>query len=155
MATEIERKFLLTSDDWRTMVSETHNYKQGYLAGPGRCYVRVRISDEHAWLNIKSASLTTFRYEYEYEIPKSDAEEMLARLCSPGIVSKTRYIVHHKGHVWEIDVFDGDNEGLIVAEIELNSEDEPFSHPDWLGAEVTDDKRYYNVYLAQHPYQSW
>ncbi len=155
MATEIERKFLVTGDAWRDGVTASEVYRQGYLANNSSCSVRVRISDDHAYLNIKSAQLGIFRTEYEYAIAMDDAREMLDNLCVSAVVEKTRYFVPDDGHTWEIDVFSGDNLGLIVAEIELSHGDEPFNRPEWLGEEVSHDPRYYNVYLAEHPYKLW
>jgi len=117
--------------------------------------VRVRIDGERAWLNIKSATSPLRRLEYEYLIPLSDAQEMLETLRVNDCVDKTRYLVKHGKHVWEVDVFEGRNAGLIVAEIELDDEDEAFEKPDWLGREVSDDPRYYNMNLAKQPYSTW
>ncbi len=160
MAIEIERKFLVRDDGWRTGADAGTRYRQGYLTGmPGesglRSSVRVRIAGDRAELNIKSAELGIRRLEYQYEIPVADAEEMLDRLCIGHTVEKVRHHVRIGRHMWEIDVFGGDNAGLVVAEIELAREDEPFERPDWLGEEVSDDPRYYNVYLAAHPYRTW
>lgn len=156
MAIEIERKFLLVNDAWRASVRSQSYYKQGYLANiDGGASVRARIAGNKANLNIKSMTLGVSRHEYEYAIPLADAEHMLDELCVGPVIVKTRYFVDFKGHTWEIDVFEGDNAGLIVAEIELTSEDEVFERPTWLGEEVSDDPRYYNVRLAQHPYKDW
>jgi len=160
MATEIERKFLVRSDDWKATADAGTRYRQGYLTGmPGesglRSSVRVRVAGDRAELNIKSAELGIRRLEYQYGIPLSDAEEMLDRLCIGHAVEKIRHHVTVGAHVWEIDVFSGENDGLVIAEIELEREDEPFERPDWLGEEVSDDPRYYNVYLAAHPYRTW
>lgn len=155
MAVEIERKFLVTSDAWRRQAHKHGRMRQGYLSRGGSCSIRVRVAGNEAWLNIKRANPVMVREEFEYVIPLADAEQMLANLCSGPLIEKTRYWVQHKGHVWEIDVFEGANAGLIVAEIELADPAESFSRPDWLGAEVTDDPRYYNVALAEHPYREW
>ncbi|MCK9530679.1 MAG: CYTH domain-containing protein [Gammaproteobacteria bacterium] len=155
MATEIERKFLVISDDWRAAAEPGVHFRQGYLASTGRASVRVRLEGQEANLNIKSATLGVRRSEFEYAIPLDDANEMLDQLCTGGLVEKTRYRVPVDGHVWEVDVFEGVNAGLVVAEIELNHEDEVFERPTWAGAEVSDDPRYYNVYLAEHPYTNW
>lgn len=155
MATEIERKFLVTGDGWRSAVTGSEDYRQGYLANSASCSVRVRIGAGAAHLNIKSAHLGIHRTEYEYPVPVGDAEEMLAELCVAPPVEKTRYFVPQGRHTWEIDVFSGANQGLIVAEIELSRVDEAFERPPWLGEDVSDDARYYNVYLAQHPYTTW
>ncbi|MCW9025577.1 MAG: CYTH domain-containing protein [Gammaproteobacteria bacterium] len=155
MATEIERKFLVINDDWRDQADAGKQYKQGYLVGSKQASVRVRLEGEKARLNIKSATLDIRRAEYEYDIPVTDAVEMLDTLCEKPLVQKKRYHVKHADHVWEVDVFAGDNEGLIVAEIELQDENEAFALPDWAGEEVSDDPRYYNVSLVKHPYQDW
>lgn len=155
MAAEIERKFLVTSDAWRAHVQRQATFRQGYLANGERSSVRVRIDGSEARLNIKSATLGVWRREYEYVIPLKDGEEMLEQLCVKPLIEKTRYYVAYKGHVWEIDEFEGDNEGLVVAEIELSSEDEVVEKPDWVGEEVSADVRYYNVSLVAHPYKYW
>ncbi|MEN8169723.1 MAG: CYTH domain-containing protein [Pseudomonadota bacterium] len=155
MATEIERKFLLNSDDWRDSAGAGTHFRQGYIVGAERASVRVRIEGEAANINIKSATLGVRRQEYEYPIPLVDAQELLDTLCEQPQIEKTRYHVSYGEHTWEIDVFTGDNEGLIVAEIELGDEDEAFELPPWAGAEVSDDKRYYNVCLVNHPYSEW
>ncbi|MFP4648445.1 MAG: CYTH domain-containing protein [Halorhodospira sp.] len=155
MAQEIERKFLLCSDEWRRYADTGQRMRQGYLIGAQRASIRVRVSGDQAWLNIKSATLGVERREYEYSIPLSDAEEMLAELCERPQIEKVRYEVVWVGHTWEVDVFEGDNAGLVVAEIELASPEEPFERPPWIGEEVSDDPRYYNVCLIQHPYREW
>jgi adenylate cyclase len=155
MAIEIEHKFLLANEDWRENVSHSVIYKQGYLSSQPTSSIRVRISDKQAWLNIKSATIGTQRAEYEYEIPLSDANEILNTLCLKPVIEKTRYFVKHENHLWEIDEFDGENAGLIVAEIELNALDEIFAKPNWVGEEVTQDVRYYNNNLARQPYSEW
>ena len=129
--------------------------RQGYLLGSPSASVRVRVSGEQAWLNIKSKTIGVTRAEFDYEIPRADADSILDTLCSGTIVEKTRFLVEHGSHVWEIDVFDGENDGLIVAEVELSSEDEAFSKPDWAGQEVSDDPRYYNSVLSERPYRTW
>lgn len=155
MVTEIERKFLLRNDDWRALAGEGVAYRQGYLVGSDRASVRVRIEGEQAYLNIKSATLGIERMEFEYPIPREDAEVLLARLCQQPLIEKRRYTFMYEGKQWEIDVFEGDNAGLVVAEIELQSVDEEFVRPPWLGEEVSDDPRYYNVSLVTHPYREW
>lgn len=155
MATEIERKFLVTNDSWKKEVTSTAEYTQGYLATERSCSIRIRVEQDRASLNIKSATLGISRNEYDYPIPLSEANEILQDLCIKPLLKKTRYHVPHGTHVWEIDVFDGDNKGLVVAEIELETQDELFSRPDWLGEEVSDDPRYYNVSLVDHPYSKW
>jgi len=159
MAVEIERKFLLVDDSWREQATSANVMRQGYFAGPDshqpRASIRVRIDNQHAYLNIKSYELSISRQEYEYEIDRDDAEKMLATLCEKPLIEKTRYKVAVADHTWEVDVFEGDNNGLVVAEIELSSESECFEKPDWLGKEVSDDPRYYNVSLIKHPFKDW
>ena len=155
MATEIERKFLLKNSSWKEMADEGTAYSQGYLVGSDSASVRVRIQGKRAFLNIKSATIDITRQEFEYEIPLEEAKEMLETLCEKPLISKTRYLLKNANHVWEIDVFYGDNEGLVVAEIELNAKDEDFEKPEWLGEEVSDDARYYNVCLVKHPFKDW
>ena len=155
MAREIERKFLLLDARWRGAVTHTIVMRQGYLGQFERCSVRVRLEDGEARLNIKSATLGIEREEFEYAIPSADAEAMLARLCGPRQLDKRRHLVPFGAHLWEIDEFSGANAGLIVAEIELAAADEHFERPPWLGAEVSDDPRYYNVCLVDVPYTSW
>lgn len=155
MAIEIERKFLLKDDSWRELADEGKQYCQGYLteAGPGS--VRVRIEGSDAKLNIKSATLNMSRLEFEYAIPLDEAKEILESICIKPLIEKIRFLVWFDEKCWEIDVFMGDNEGLIVAEIELENEDEDITLPDWIGEEVTADRRYYNVSLVSHPYKDW
>jgi adenylate cyclase len=155
MATEIERKFLVVDDSWRRAAGERIRMRQGYLVGGEACSIRVRTGGGKAHLNIKSATLGVWRREYDYPIPLGDAEEMLEHLCRRPLIEKTRYHVAHAGHTWEVDVFEGDNAGLVVAEIELAHEDENFARPAWLGKEVSHDHRYYNVCLVKHPYKEW
>lgn len=155
MAIEIEKKFLLANDDWRKFVSRSSRYVQGYMGSNRNCSIRVRIEDDEAHLNIKSATLGITRKEYDYVIPVSDAHEILATLCDKPLIEKTRYYVEHQDHTWEIDVFSGENEGLVVAEVELEDADEEISLPDWAGADVSDDPRYYNVCLISNPYKTW
>lgn len=155
MATEIERKFLVRDDSWRGAARGSRYYRQGYLATTARCSVRVRIEDGAATLNVKGATPGVTRAEYEYPLPREDALQMLDALCEGGMIEKTRYFVPHGAHTWEVDVFEGENAGLVVAEIELGAEDEAFERPAWVGEEVSDDLRYYNARLARHPYRQW
>jgi adenylate cyclase len=159
MATEIERKFLLTSDAWRKAVGRSQRMKQGYLTSTGAsartaCSVRVRIAGDMAWLNIKSAMAGIERREYEYAIPLVDAESMLGEFCD-GVVGKIRHYVPYGGRIFEVDEFLGDNAGLIVAELELEAATAQFERPAWLGREVSDKPRYYNLHLLDHPYSHW
>lgn len=155
MALEIERKFLLTNDSWREDVYKSVKYVQGYMGSTEQSSIRIRIEDEKANLNIKSKTIGVQRAEYDYEIPVDEAKEMLYSLCERPLIEKERFFVKNAEHIWEIDVFAGDNEGLIVAEIELGSADEAFSKPGWAGEEVTEDVRYYNVCLVKNPYKDW
>jgi len=155
MPIEIERKFLLANEDWRQDVLRSNRIRQGYLGKIDKASVRIRVEGAKANINVKSATLGMRRMEYEYAIPLDEAEEMLQQLCEQPQIDKTRYIVELAGHTWEIDEFYGDNEGLLVAEIELGSEAEAFEKPEWAGEEVTEDPRYYNVNLIHHPYNLW
>ena len=154
MAQEIERKFLLENEEWRDLVIDSFSLRQGYLSTTPESTVRVRIRDSKAMLTIKSKNIGIRRNEYEYQIPLKDAEEMLL-LCPDPLIEKVRYIVTIGIHTWEIDKFSGDNNGLAIAEIELDSEDEPFDKPAWLGVEVSDDTRYFNSNLVLTPYSKW
>ncbi len=155
MAEEIERKFLVAGDGWRQGVRKSVRYRQGYLSSDQSCSIRVRVSADSAYLNIKSATLGVQRMEFEYPIPLQDAQQLLDTLCEGPLVEKTRHYLEHRGHTWEVDVFEGANAGLVVAEIELDAEDEDFERPPWVGAEVSHDPRYYNVCLVRHPYSEW
>jgi adenylate cyclase len=156
MPVEIERKFLVVDEGWRREVSHSERMAQGYLTGPpaARCSVRIRIGNGHAHLNLKSATLGVERDEYEYEIPVADADRMLATLAGSR-VEKIRHLVKADRHLFEIDEFLGSNAGLVVAEIELTHAGETFPRPGWLGREVTELARYYNLNLATHPYSQW
>ena len=156
MSQEIERKFL-TKADYKPFVIRANHVVQGYLSSVPERTVRVRVREEKAFLTIKGPvnESGTSRYEWEKQIPTKEAEELL-RLCEPGIIDKIRQIVPaSNGLFFEVDEFHGDNEGLTVAEIELPHEDFPFEKPDWLGEEVTGDKRYYNSMLAKNPFKNW
>lgn len=153
MGQEIERKFLVKEDLWRPQGTGS-KVRQGYLPQAGELLVRIRTQDDRAFLTFKGRTTGITRTEFEYEIPAADAAELLA-FCQRPLIEKVRYLEEVAGHLWEIDCFYGENEGLIVAEIELQSEDEPFAHPDWLGEEVSGDPRYYNANLAEHPYRAW
>jgi adenylate cyclase len=155
MALEIERKYLVVNDKWKPFVEHEARLKQGYLAALPGITVRVRMVDEQALLTIKGETTGISRLEYEYAIPLSDAREMLERLVADGAIDKTRYRVRCGEHVWDLDRFHGDNEGLILAEIELQSEREAFQLPDWVGEEVSRDPRYYNANLIKRPYRGW
>jgi adenylate cyclase len=156
MATEIERKFLLNDDSWRAQVEKGSRFVQGYLTDEhNNASVRVRIEGDTAALNIKGAVPGIKRLEFDYPIPVIEAQQLLEELCQKPLIEKMRYYVRVGCHIWEIDVFEGDNQGLVVAEVELGSEDEDFMRPGWLGKEVSHEHRYYNHYLSRHPYCSW
>ena len=152
---EIERKFLVCGDFRSGAVSSTR-IRQAYINSEGGRTVRVRIRDDKAYLTIKGPSLDggLSRFEWEIEIPLADAEQLMRLRVTP-LVDKRRYLVPFGGHTFEVDEFYGDNEGLVMAEVELASVDEAFERPDWLGAEVTGDRRYYNSHLARHPFKEW
>jgi adenylate cyclase len=155
MAEEIERKFLVSNESWRDAVETSIRMRQGYLSEGYERSIRVRSENDRAFLNIKSSQDGIHRLEYEYEIPPGDAAEILDRIALKPLIEKTRHILHHDGFEWEIDVFEGDNAGLVVAEVELPSIDTPLPLPPWIGTEVSDDLRYYNVSLQKHPYSTW
>lgn len=155
MPVEIERKFLIKGDAWRAHVYEQRDIRQGYMANNERCSVRVRVSNEVANINVKSMTLGVSRDEYEYAIPLEEAHELLNTLCKTPLIEKTRYLVKHAGKVWEIDEFAGDNDGLIVAEVELESEGELFELPTWIDCEVSSLERYYNMRLTHYPFKEW
>jgi CYTH domain-containing protein len=153
LGVEIERKFLVKSDDWRQGASGTA-YRQGYLCRePGRT-VRVRMADGRGFLTVKGPTVGASRPEFEYTVPAEDAAQLLA-LCEGPLVEKTRYRIPFGGFVWELDEFLGDNRGLVVAEIEIPTEDTAFPLPPWAGSEVTDDPRYANSQLSVHPFSRW
>ena len=154
MGIEIERKFLLANTDWESLVSKKIQIRQGYLNSDSERTVRVRITNDDAFLTIKSKSENISRAEFEYKIPLDEASELLL-LCEKPLIEKTRNIVFIENHIWEIDVFEGDNKRLTLAEIELKSENENFSKPNWVGKEVSDDNRYYNSNLIKNPFKAW
>ena len=154
MAQEIERKFLVVGDAWRAL-AEGVVYRQGYLSTDADRTLRVRTVGAKGYLTVKGITVGATRTEFEYEIPVADADAMLDELCLRPIIEKTRHKIPFDGLVWEVDVFAGDNDGLVVAEVELASEDQEFRLPDWIGEEVTDDPRYYNANLVAHPYKAW
>ena len=156
MAQEIEKKFLVKSEDFKSLASKSTRITQGYLSSIPERTVRVRTKGDRGFITIKgigSASGAS-RYEWEKEIPASEVEELL-KICEPGVIDKTRYEVKAGNHTFEVDEFCGENQGLAVAEVELSSEDESFQKPDWLGAEVTGDTKYYNSMLMKHPFTKW
>ena len=156
MALEIERKFLVLDDSYKHEAFSSHHIMQGYVCRlPGKT-VRVRIREERAYLTIKgpSADGGLSRSEFEYEIPLADAKQLM-KFCEPGIIDKTRWLVKSGDHVFEVDEFHGENDGLVVAEVELSNASESFKKPDFIGKEVTGDRRYYNAQLCQNPYICW
>jgi adenylate cyclase len=155
VAIEIERKFLLRDPSWRDQVQRRTLLRQGYLANTSRCSVRVRLAGDQGWLSVKAMTPGIARAEYEVAVSAADASAMLEQLCEGPLIEKWRHLVFYENHCWEIDEFLGENEGLVVAEIELASENAEFARPAWLGAEVTADVRYYNFKLAAEPYRHW
>ncbi|MBQ2590676.1 MAG: CYTH domain-containing protein [Paludibacteraceae bacterium] len=153
MPKEIERKFLVVSDEYKS--SPRKYYKQGYLSVEPDKTVRVRVVGDKGFLTVKGRNNGISRAEYEYEIPAADANDMLDNLVKTGVIEKWRYVCVVDGKKWEVDEFLGDNAGLVVAEIELQSEDESFTKPAWAGDEVSGDARYYNSSLSQNPYKNW
>jgi len=152
MGKEIERKFMVKEGPWRNVKGT--RYHQGYLNSAKERNVRVRTMEDKAYLTIKGIAIGASRMEFEYEIPLQDANELL-EICEKPLIEKTRYKVQKGGFVWEIDEFSGENQGLIVAEVELESEDQVFPKPDWVRAEVTGDPRYFNSNLIKNPYTNW
>ncbi len=154
MGMEIERKFLLKDDSWRSMASGTM-CRQGYLSSDRERIVRVRIIKDKGFVTVKGIAREATRLEYEYEIPENDAKEMLNELCEKPLIEKNRYKIDYKGLTWEIDEFFGENQGLIVAEVELERENQAFEKPEWVGKEVTGDPRYFNSNLIKNPFKNW
>lgn len=154
MAQEIERKFLTRDDSWKTGL-KGRLFRQGYLSSVKERTVRVRLVDDLGLLTIKGITRGISRSEYEYRIPADEAAELLETLCEHPLIEKTRYLLDYEGFGWEIDEFHGENAGLVVAEIELESETQHFPRPHWLGEEVSDDPRYFNANLIRHPYSQW
>ena len=150
---EIERKYLVVNEHYKNGIPI--RISQGYICSEENRVVRVRIKGKRAYITIKNATIGFARNEYEYEIPVADAEAMLQNTCQQPIIDKTRYVVEHGDFKWEVDEFHGDNEGLVVAEIELEDKDEVFELPDFVGEEVTGDARYYNACLFKNPYKNW
>ncbi len=155
MGREIERKFLVAGEAWRSAAVKSLRMEQGYLAESDKASVRIRVAGDDARLNIKGGGLVAARPEFEYPVPLEDGRELLETLCRKPTIAKTRHWVPHDGREWEVDEFHGANAGLVVAEIELEAEDAEFERPDWAGAEVTHLHRYYNVRLVDHPYSQW
>lgn len=154
MPKEIERKFLVL-DGWQKDCFEAKHCLQGFIYISKEKTIRVRVLQDKGYLTVKGATEGMTRLEYDYEIPLEDAKEMLTTLCIKPLIEKQRYYCKHKGHLWEVDVFMGANEGLVLAEIELKDPEEVFDKPSWVGQEVTDDPRYYNASLVSLPYNKW
>ena len=154
MALEIERKYLIDLEK----ISPLENgirIKQGYLSTDKNAVVRVRVKNDKAYLTIKGSNSGIARLEFEYEIPLDEANEMLEKLCQKPVIDKTRYLINYENHTWEVDIFYGDNEGLVVAEVELSSEDEHINLPSWVKEEVSHDDRYFNSNLMKLPFKNW
>jgi adenylate cyclase len=154
MGQEIERKFLVKTDSWRGQ-DQGKRYRQGYLSTVKERTVRVRTAGEKGFLTIKGVTVGASRPEYEYEIPASDANQILDQLCQQPLIEKTRYRISYAGLVWEVDEFEGENRGLITAEVELKDEKQVVSFPEWVGQEVTADPRYFNANLVAKPFTTW
>lgn len=154
MPVEIERKFLVKGDAWRSLATGI-TYCQGYIASTASRTVRVRVVGEQGYLTIKGATTSISRAEFEYPIPLNDALELLKTLCDPPLIQKKRYKIAYAGLTWEVDEFEGDNQGLIVAEVELTDADQAIALPDWIDREVSDDPRYFNANLAKHAFTKW
>jgi adenylate cyclase len=155
MAVEIERKFVVKNDLWRESIESQAHIMQGYLADNANAAVRVRVKGDAAYLTIKGEASGISRSEYEYRIPIEDAQAMLRELAMFPPIDKVRYSVRFGRHLWDLDLFAGENEGLVMAEVELETEDEAFEMPPWAGEEVSGDSRYYNVNLARNPFKHW
>ena len=154
MGIEIERKFLVKNDDFKKQ-AKAEIYHQGFLSTNKKRIVRVRKSKGKAWFTIKGISKGALRKEFEYEIPFNDGEYIINEICKKPAILKKRYQIPWGGFIWEVDEFLNENEGLVIAEIELDTEDQVFDLPDWIGKEVTGNKKYYNAYLVKHPYTTW
>jgi adenylate cyclase len=154
MAKEIERKFLVNGDSWRNQGKGKH-YHQGYLSTVKERTVRVRVAGDKGFITVKGVNVGASRSEYEYEIPLADVNEILERLCERPLIVKTRYRIPFGGLTWEVDEFEEENRGLVTAEVELTDENQAVSLPEWIGAEVTGDPRYFNSNLVAHPFSKW
>ena len=154
MATEIERKYLVLEETWRSRAVGMV-FRQGYLSTVKERTVRVRVVGDLGYLTVKGLTVGSVRTEFEYQVPIADAEQMLDELCEQPLIEKTRYVIEENGLTWEIDEFAGANEGLIVAEVELGDESQQVDPPDWVGEEVTNDARYFNANLIAHPFSEW
>lgn len=155
MGKETERKYLVNKEIWNNSFNgNKHIFRQGYMLAEPKKTIRVRLTDTTGFITIKGLLVGASRAEYEYQISKEDAEDLLNRFCD-AVVTKVRHKVLHKDKLWEVDEFSGDNEGLIIAELELSDENEKFELPDWIDKEVTGDKKYYNWSLSINPYKNW
>ena len=154
MGLEIERKFLLKNNSWKKEIKETIFIRQGYLNSKVERTVRIRIQGEQGVLTIKGKNQNVTRKEFEYQIPLDDALHLIS-MCEKPVIEKTRFLISSNRCTWEIDVFDGENKGLVIAEIELSSEEESFDIPNWLGKEVSSESKYYNSSLITNPYSKW
>jgi adenylate cyclase len=154
MAVEIERKFLVVGDSWRSLAPGVL-YRQGYVAASQERTVRVRVAGDRGYLTIKGASVGIGRSEFEYAIPFADAQELLDTLCDRPLIEKYRHKIPYNNLIWEVDEFLGENQGLIIAEVELQSAQQEITLPEWIGAEVSSDPRYFNANLAKHPFSQW
>lgn len=155
MGLEIEKKFLLKNDSWKTQITTGNYYRQAYLSSQPDRVVRVRTVEDKAYLTIKGKSVGAVRSEYEYEIPYEEAVEILTRICEKPIIEKIRYKVMYKNLLWEIDEFEAENKGLVVAEVELEEENQHIELPPWVGEEVTMQEKYYNASLIKNPFSGW
>lgn len=155
MKLEIERKYLVDKAKWNSFEKPAPKFlQQGYLHSSPDKTIRIRVTDSEGYLTIKGKTVGATRKEFEYAIPKSDAQELLNEFCD-SVISKIRYRILYEGNIWEVDEFKGDNEGLIIAEIELESESQEFKIPDWVAREVTGEEKYYNSFLSLHAYKNW
>ena len=154
MKKEIERKFIVLDNTYKSLGAPKYCI-QGYIQSTNKPLIRIRIIDNQSFLTIKSNLGGITRLEYEYQIPNEDAKKLLESFCEKSIVEKNRYFIDYKSTLWEVDEFLNDNDGLVIAEVELNSENQPYAKPDWIGQEVSTDKKYYNCNLATHPYKKW
>lgn len=155
MAIEIERRFLVSGSQWRQSANTGTDYRQGYLSIDQERTIRVRVSNDGAYITVKGPMIGFIRSEYEYSIPTQDAEQMLQTVCLQPIIEKTRYRLTYQDVDWEIDEFHSQNRGLIVAEVELEAENQVFEPPEWIGEEVTENPRYLNSQLVAHPFLEW
>jgi len=155
MPKEVEKKYLLTDDSWKNFVVGKSALRQGYIAKSNDCLVRIRISEKKAWITVKGKQVSFTRPEFEYQIPVSDAEELLKDFSSGNQIIKTRFFLEYQGNEWIVDVFEEENSGLVIAEVELESETTDYVLPPWVGKDVTTDFRYTNSNLAEHSYNEW